>query len=257
MRRVKVWDLPTRLFHWLLVGFVVFAWLTGEEAEEGEEGEEEAQGDAAADELEPEEFDDEGFEDAYEGFEENQAAPTALADGSLNIHEIVGYVVLGLLFFRILWGVFGGEHARFANFLRGGRALGDYVAKLLRFAPPSLLGHNPLGGWFAMLLLGVVGAIVWTGIAASTGGEANEAVAELHAGLTNVLIALVVVHIVGVVGDTLLTGDNLTRAMVTGTKLRPEGSAERDARASPQWAAVLALAAAAAAVGYIIAAVGL
>ena len=79
------------------MGFVVFAWFTGEEAEENEE---EARGDAAADELEPEEFDDEGFEDAYEGFEESQAAPTALADGSLDIHEIVGYVVLGLLIFR-------------------------------------------------------------------------------------------------------------------------------------------------------------
>jgi cytochrome b len=30
-RRVAIWDLPTRLFHWLLAGLIAFSWWTAEE----------------------------------------------------------------------------------------------------------------------------------------------------------------------------------------------------------------------------------
>lgn len=238
MRKIKVWDLPTRLFHWLLVGFVVFSWATGDEAEEAAERENGGG--------------NEGFNGGLEG--DDYGAAQGAGEGSFGSHEIAGYAVLALLLFRIVWGLVGGEHARFWDFIRGGRHLRDYVAKLLRLGLPSHLGHNPLGGWMIVLLLSTLGAIVATGIFAEGGGEA---VAELHAGLVNFLIGLIAVHILGVIADSLLTGDNLTRAMVTGDKNRPEDSPERDARESPLWLAALGQAAfPRAALGYIIAMVG-
>ncbi len=237
MRKIKVWDLPRRLFHWLLVGFVVFSWATGEEAEEAAERKYGGKREGAG----------QGFEGG------NYGAAQGAGEGSFGIHEVAGYAVLALLFFRMIWGLVGGEHARFWDFIRGGRTLRDYAAKLFRFSPPSSLGHNPLGGWMIVLLLVTLGAIIATGIFAEGEGEA---VAELHAGLTDFLIGLVAVHILGVIAGSLLTGDNLTRAMVTGDKNRPEDSPERDARESPLWLAALGFAASLAVLGYIIAMVG-
>lgn len=230
MHKIKVWDLPTRLFHWLLVAFVLISWFTGEEAED-ERGEKD-------------------FGGAFGG-DDYGAAPSA-GDASLGVHEIAGYAVLALLFFRLFWGLVGGEHARFWNFVRAGRPLADYVARLLRLAPPSHLGHNPLGGWMIVLLLLALGGVVVTGIYAQGG---SEGISELHEGLSSFLMGLAAFHVFGVIGDTLLTGDNLTWAMVTGYKKRAAGGAERDARESPLWLAGVGLAAALAGVGYIVATV--
>lgn len=68
-------------------------------------------------------------------------------------HQRSGFVVLALLAFRLLWGLVGSHHSRFASFLRGPAAVLSWVRAALRGAPPVAAGHNPLAGWMILLLL--------------------------------------------------------------------------------------------------------
>ncbi len=213
MQTIRVWDLPTRIFHWLLFLGVLVALVTGEEGEEG----------------------------------------------VLSFHQIFGFLVMALLIFRLAWGLVGTRHVRFRSFIRGPRTVLTYGRALMRFAPPASLGHNPLGGWMVVLLLVDLIVVIGTGLFAGEGeeseeregGEAGENENDVEAGgggglseggpfadsvspgtadflsgvhevFANLLIALIIVHVLGVLLDWLLTRDNLIRAMITGEKaLKP------------------------------------
>ncbi|RDD63916.1 cytochrome b/b6 domain-containing protein [Ferruginivarius sediminum] len=185
MRRVVVWDLPTRVFHWALVALVALAYVTAE---------------------------DDGL--AYQ------------------VHVLCGYGVALLLAFRVLWGFVGSRHARFADFIYGWSMVRDYVRGLLRLDPPHHVGHNPLGAIMIFALLAVLIGTVWTGLA-SGGGES-----DLHETLGNLVIILAAIHVAGVLADWLLTGENLTRAMVTGWKELPDAEASRETPPVRPWRAV-------------------
>lgn len=219
MQKIRVWDLPTRVFHWLLFLGVLVALVTGEEGEEG----------------------------------------------VLSIHQLFGFLVMVLLVFRLGWGLVGTRHVRFASFIRGPKTVVPYLRALLRLSPPASLGHNPLGAWMIVLLLIDLMVVVGTGLFAGEGeeyGEASEAIeggplahlvspgtADLLSGVhevfANLLIALIVIHVLGVLVDWLLTGDNLVRAMITGEKrLKPGFDAAQAIRSSRLYVAIpLALAA--------------
>ncbi|MEQ9509039.1 MAG: cytochrome b/b6 domain-containing protein, partial [Alloalcanivorax xenomutans] len=106
MDTIRVWDLPTRLFHWLLVAAIGFLWYSGGEGE-----------------------------------------------ALMVWHMRAGYLVLGLVIFRIIWGLWGSRHSRFAAFLAGPRRTLDYGKAFARGRAPVFAGHNPLGGWMVMLML--------------------------------------------------------------------------------------------------------
>ncbi|HEX7929290.1 MAG TPA: cytochrome b/b6 domain-containing protein, partial [Sphingomicrobium sp.] len=111
--KLPIWDLPVRLFHWVLVGLIAFAWWSAEYH-----------------------YDD--------------------------LHIWSGIAVLTLLIFRILWGFFGSSTARFANFVRGPRAVFGYLRGDWRG-----VGHNPLGALSVVALLGLVSLQVGLGLFAS------------------------------------------------------------------------------------------
>ena len=69
------------------------------------------------------------------------------------VHIYSGYVVLGLITFRVLWGIIGTKYARFSNFLYSPAAVVQYIKGLIGNKPEHYLGHNPLGGWMIMALL--------------------------------------------------------------------------------------------------------
>lgn len=153
------------------------------------------------------------------------AAATAEAHGKLSqaIHEIAGYVALGVVAVRILWGAVGTRHARFRAFLRSPRSTLLYAKELLRGHERRYLGHNPLGGWMILALLGAVvlaGGSGWLYVTDRFWGE--EWLEDMHEALGHALYALVALHIAG----TIFTGwkhrENLVRAMVTGRKRAPE-----------------------------------
>ena len=69
------------------------------------------------------------------------------------IHIYSGYAVLGLITFRVLWGIIGTKYARFSDFLYSPAAVVRYLKGLTGNKPEHYLGHNPLGGWMIMALL--------------------------------------------------------------------------------------------------------
>ena len=85
------------------------------------------------------------------------ALATGDSDRFRDIHVFSGYLMLGLIGFRVVWGFAGSRYARFRSFLFGPRAAIAYFADLLAARASRHLGHNPAGSWaiFAMLALGV------------------------------------------------------------------------------------------------------
>ncbi len=142
---------------------------------------------------------------------------TAESERVRDVHVAFGYTFMGLVAFRLLWGVIGTHHARFAAFTRGPRAVVAYLKSLAAGRPIHYAGHNPAGGWaiVAMLALGAASAISGYALYEDLGGRWLEA---LHEGAANALLALVVVHVAAVLVSSVLHRENLVAAMVTGRK---------------------------------------
>lgn len=166
---IRVWDLPTRLFHWLLVASFAGAWLTAE------------------------------------------------SERLQLIHVTLGYTVAGLIAFRLVWGVTGTRWARFRSFLPSPSAAINYAKALIGKAPEKhYTGHNPLGALavYALLLLGII-------VTASGYGylqQDQDWLEEAHELAANGMLALVILHVAGVVISSLKHKENLVRGMVTGRK---------------------------------------
>jgi cytochrome b len=132
-------------------------------------------------------------------------------------HVALGYTMLGLVAFRVVWGMIGTRHARFASFVRGPRAVTGYLTSLLRGRPEHHVGHNPAGAVVIVLLLALTCVTAVSGWASyhEIGGHWTE---EVHEGAANAMLALVFVHVLGVLVGSLLHRENLVGAMVSGRK---------------------------------------
>ncbi|NQU61903.1 MAG: cytochrome b/b6 domain-containing protein [Rhodospirillales bacterium] len=182
---IRVWDMPTRVFHWTLGVLALLAWITAE------------------------------------------------AEGTLFwTHLAAGYGVLGLVVFRLAWGVIGTRHARFTDFVRPWPVVRDHTKAMLRFSPSRFVGHTPAGGWMIVALLAVLALLIATGLFAGDEGEKGplahfvgawlaDAMSEVHESLNAVLWSLVAFHVAGVLFVSYTTKDNLIRAMWTGRKENP------------------------------------
>jgi cytochrome b len=165
-------------------------------------------------------------------------------------HERAGYAVLTLVFFRLLWGFFGSETARFSRFLVSPRAAFRYLGHVLRREADRQAGHNPAGGWMVMLLLLLLLAESLTGmyVANDVADEGRftelmpspvaNAITALHSALWWTLLAAVALHIAAVLVYAAAKGQNLLRPMITGYKSLPV-DVPRPQMASMALAAVL------------------
>lgn len=151
------------------------------------------------------------------------------------LHVTLGYTLAGLVVFRLLWGLVGTRHARFANFVRGPVAALRYLGALLRGRPEHHVGHNPAGALAIVALLGLAVAVTASGWALyqSVGGGWTE---DLHEGAANAMLALVIVHVAAVLLSSWLHRENLVGAMISGTKTGAPGDGIRRA-----WRSVAAL----------------
>ncbi len=183
---IEVWDLFVRFFHWALAGGFLIAYLTEDEL--------------------------------------------------LGLHVWAGYLALSLVLLRVVWGFVGTERARFRDFIFGPAQILDYLRRVVSLDAPRHLGHNPAGGAMILALLlgiavtGLSGLVLygaetgsgWLGsLSAALGvvGERGaEAFEDLHEVLANLTLALVVIHLAGVLFESLLHRENLVRAMFTGRK---------------------------------------
>ncbi|MBA3038792.1 MAG: cytochrome B [Rhizobiaceae bacterium] len=146
-------------------------------------------------------------------------------------HEPAGWVAAVLIAFRLLWGIVGGEHARFANLIRPSRMKG-HVTGLFAGRVHASLGHNPLGGIAVIGLLALTAATVFTGV---TGGE------DIHEVIAWTLLAMIGLHVAAVVAMSFLTRDNLIGAMITGRKKTTNFPHAQDAAPPARLAVPLAM----------------
>lgn len=138
------------------------------------------------------------------------------------VHVTLGYTMAGLVAFRVLWGFVGTRHARFPSFVRGPAAVARYLRGLSGGRSEQGAGHNPAGALAIIALLGMTVVVTAAGWATYTdvGGGWLE---ELHEVAANVMLAIVGVHVAGVLLGSWLHRENLIGAMVTGRKrARPE-----------------------------------
>lgn len=176
MHRIRLWDLPTRLFHWLLAAAVIAAFITEK-------------------------------------------------TGNMDAHAVVGLGVIGLLFFRIAWGFTGSTYARFTQFVRGPRAVRDYLQGRWQGE-----GHNPLGALsvlaFLLVLLLQVGSGVFANddstffgpLYALVSRETSDLLTRIHRLQELVIIALVLLHVAAIVFYARVKKKNLLKPMITGIK---------------------------------------
>lgn len=135
------------------------------------------------------------------------------------LHERIGYAIMALVALRILWGLVGPRHARFADFVRGPRAVLSYLADLLRGRARRYLGHNPAGGAMIVALLAAILGTGMTGWLLTTDAWfGSDGMEELHESLAKLILALVAVHVAGVIFESLRHRENLVRSMITGRK---------------------------------------
>lgn len=210
---VRVWDLPTRLFHWLLAATVIASVVTGK-----------------------------------------------VGGGLMEWHLRSGCLALGLLAFRLVWGLVGGRWSRFASFLYAPATVLRYLRGQTRPGEYLDVGHNPLGAGSVFALLAILIVQVGTGLVAddeiATVGPLNRYVSNATATLASgwhknvgfyVIVALVLLHIGAILFYRLRKKVDLIGPMLSGDKTLPAGvPAARDDLASRVLAVVLALVCAAA-----------
>jgi cytochrome b len=154
-------------------------------------------------------------------------------DDWLGLHVLAGYTVLGLVLFRLVWGVIGSRHARFTDFVRSPAAVLAYLKDVVRVHARRYVGHNPAGGAMVIALLGSLVFTAVTGLALYGHGEFSgplaglmqgvpdwlgNALEETHEFFANFTLLLVVLHVAGVMLASLQHGENLVRSMFTGRK---------------------------------------
>jgi cytochrome b len=183
-RLVRVWDLPTRLFHWLAVALVAAA---------------------------------------YASWRLNW----------MDWHAWFGEALLALVLWRLLWGFFGSDTARFARFLTAPRVALHYLAQIRHREADREPGHNPAGGWMVLLLLALLLGETLTGIYVGndvadegpltelTPAPIANLITALHRLLWQALLAAVVLHLLAIIVYFAVKRHNLLLPMVTGRKRLP------------------------------------
>lgn len=159
----------------------------------------------------------------------------AAQSNEIEIHSLVGYVLMGLLSIRLVWGVFGTQHARFRAFAYSPRAAIDYIKSIISGHPERFIGHNPAGAIMVFALLFVLAGLVITGLITEatiefegpllglTSGVDDQlayAIQKIHQVLADVSLWLIGFHIAGVLLACIQHRENLVRAMITGYKYK-------------------------------------
>ncbi|HEY5762955.1 MAG TPA: cytochrome b/b6 domain-containing protein [Rhodocyclaceae bacterium] len=133
------------------------------------------------------------------------------------LHALLGYVLLLLIGFRLVWGVIGSRYARFSAFVTAPVAVLRYLGSLLGGRPEHHVGHNPAGAMAIVLLLALGLMVAVTGLA-TLKGIGGEWVEDIHEAAAQAMLAVVAIHVAGVLVSSVLHRENLVRAMLTGRK---------------------------------------
>ncbi len=143
----------------------------------------------------------------------------ALGDDGGWWHQALGYTVLGLVAFRVLWGVVGSRYARFSSFVATPQKVISYLKDLVARREARHLGHNPAGAvMIVALLLMLIGTGTTGWLLTTDTFWGSEPMEDVHETFANGTLLLVGLHVAGVVFSSLRHRENLVRAMFTGRK---------------------------------------
>lgn len=159
--------------------------------------------------------------------------------GAWTLHYAAGYAILTLVLFRILWGFFGSENARFAHFLKSPLAALRQLARFTKRDADRETGHNPAGGWMVVVLLALLLAQALSGLftnhdpgfsysqhgplALKVSEATSESLSALHLAVQRYLLLAIALHVLAIMAYKLVKGHELVMPMLTGEKLLPEG----------------------------------
>ena len=202
--KIRVWDLPTRVFHWALVLCIAGSVIAGE-----------------------------------------------IGGNAMPWHFRIGYTVLSLLLFRVVWGFVGGRWSRFASFVHAPATVLAYIKG--RGLPEHTVGHNPLGAGSVLALLFFLLGQVLSGSLSSDeiafSGPLTKFVSNATVSLAttyhkeigkSILIVLVLLHVSAIVYYRISKNQNLAAAMLHGDKeLEHPAPPSRDDAGSRAVAAVV------------------
>jgi cytochrome b len=193
-----VWDLPVRLFHWLLAALIAFSWWS-------------------------------------------------VHNHHTDWHIWSGCAILTLLIFRLLWGFVGSSTARFSSFVRGPRAVVDYLRGRWRG-----VGHTPLGALSVIALLAAVFVQVGLGLISQdedgiyagplanlVSSDTSDSARDFHETWFNVVLGLIILHVAAIIYYRLVRGQKLTKPMITGRDHLDPGT--EPMRPGKWWVAVICL----------------
>lgn len=179
---VKIWDLPTRVFHWTLVFGMGFLWLSAE-----------------------------------------------LGGLWMDWHMKVGIFMLAAVLFRLIWGFVGSDTDRFMLFVKSPRHAIEHMKAHKHDGTAYYPGHNPLGAWMVLFLLGGVLLQAISGLFANDDilvegplyGLVSESTAKamnsFHHFWFNILLLASAVHVLTIGFYKIRKRTNLIKAMVTGS----------------------------------------
>lgn len=137
-------------------------------------------------------------------------------------HQAIGYIVVALVLARVVWGFVGARSARSADFVRHPREVIGYLRDVAKNRDRRHVGHNPAGGAMVVAMLSGLGLVALTGWMQTTDRFFGvDWVEGAHAILVNLLFAMVVLHVLGVLHASWRHRENLVSAMFTGKKRAP------------------------------------
>lgn len=174
--------------------------------------------------------------------------------GFMDLHEIIGVVVLVLITFRVFWGFVGGEFARFRSFVRGASEVKAYLRSITRLRLPKELGHNPLGGWSVLAMLAAIAIQSIMGLFTVDGTRyaaplskyvsvsTARSITDLHELGFNIVLVLVAIHLAAIALYLVVFRKNLVGPMIRGTTMVDTLSVSSRIRPGPAWLAMICLA---------------
>ncbi|PZN95780.1 MAG: cytochrome B [Alphaproteobacteria bacterium] len=142
-----------------------------------------------------------------------------------DLHNIVGYVVLGALSLRIIWGFVGTRHARFADFVPRPTTLAAYLRAMLARREPRYIGHNPAGSVMIIALLMLLAALGITGWMMSLDRFWGVPwVESLHETAANIVMVAAILHVLAAIFESVRHRENLPWSIISGYKRAPSGT---------------------------------
>ena len=186
-KRIRLWDLPTRLFHWLLALCVAAALISGQ-----------------------------------------------VAGNLIEWHGKIGLFIIGLIVFRLAWGVFGSTYARFAQFFPTPAKVKAYLRGEWRG-----VGHNPLGAFSVFGLLGLLALQSASGLFGNdditfygplfdlVSKDLSNKLTSLHHLASNLIYLLIALHLAAIAFYGHVKKEKLIKPMISGWKETEHGESAK------------------------------